>query len=96
MNIASYFSDRKLKIGFNITLESHHNNHANSKLVNKPNYSEFGTEVRYISKIMRELSVFHAKLKNQKNSNIKQFFQQDLINRIKMIKYYMKQKYSLI
>ena len=27
-----WFNDRKLKIGFNITLESHHFNHANCKL----------------------------------------------------------------
>ena len=32
-----YFTNRVLKIGFNVTLERHHNNHANSKLNNKPN-----------------------------------------------------------
>ena len=36
-----YFTDRVLKIGFKITLESHHNNLVNSKLLNKPNYHEF-------------------------------------------------------
>ena len=33
-----YFTDRALQVGFNITLESHHINHANSKLIVKPNY----------------------------------------------------------
>ena len=45
-----YFTDRSSKSGFIITLESHHFNHANSKLINKTNYPEFGIEVRYIDK----------------------------------------------
>ena len=60
-----YFTDRKLKIGFNITLESHHNNHANSKLTITPNYPEFGIEVPYINKIVKELSVIYDRLINQ-------------------------------
>ena len=60
-----YFTDRNLKVGFNITLESHHINHANSKLIIKPNYPEFGIEVRYINKIMKELSIIYARLINQ-------------------------------
>ena len=43
-----YFTNRNLKVGFNITLKSHHINHANSNLIVKPNYPEFGIEVRYI------------------------------------------------
>ena len=31
----------------------------------KPNYPEFGTEVRYIKKIVKELSVTYARLINQ-------------------------------
>ena len=60
-----YFEDRALRVGFNITLESHHNNHANSKLTIIPNYPEFGIEVRYFNKFMKELSVFYARLINQ-------------------------------
>ena len=30
-----------------------------------PNYPEFGIEVRYINKIMKELSVIYARLINQ-------------------------------
>ena len=60
-----YFNDTALRVQFNITLESHHINHANSKLIIKPNYPEFGIEVRYIKKIMKEISVNYVRLKNQ-------------------------------
>ena len=50
MIIPYYFTDRAIQVGFNITLESHHINHANSKIKSKPNYTEFGTELRYINK----------------------------------------------
>ena len=46
-----YFTDRVLQVEVNFTLESHHINHANSKLIIKPNYPEFGSEVRYIKKL---------------------------------------------
>ena len=59
------FTDRVLKVVLKITMESHHNNHAFSKLFFKPNYPEFGIEVRYIVKIKKKLSVIHARLKNQ-------------------------------
>ena len=60
-----YFTDRNLKVGFKIISDSYHINHANSKLTVTPNYPEFGIEVRYINKIMNELSVIYASLKNQ-------------------------------
>ena len=48
-----YFTDRNLKVGFRITLEGHHINHANSKLTIIPNYLKFGIEVRYIVKLKK-------------------------------------------
>ena len=60
-----YFTDKVVQVGFNITLESHHINHANSKIINKPNYPESGIEVRYIIKIVKKLSVIYAKSLNQ-------------------------------
>ena len=60
-----YFTDRNLKVGFKINLGSHHINHANSKLTFIPNYLEFGIEVRYINKIMKELYVNYARLLNR-------------------------------
>ena len=60
-----YFTDRKLKVGFKINLDSHHTNHANSKLNTTPNYPEFGIETIYINKIMKELSIIYARLINQ-------------------------------
>ena len=41
------FIERTLELGFNITLESHHINLANSKLIIKPYNPEFGIKVRY-------------------------------------------------
>ena len=60
-----YFTHRALQVGFKINLDSHHNNHANSKLTIIPNYPEFGIEFRYINKILKELAVIYARLINQ-------------------------------
>ena len=60
-----YFTDRALRVGFIITLENHHINHAISKLIIKPNYFEFGIEVRYIDKTKKELCVIYANLIHQ-------------------------------
>ena len=54
-----------MKVGFKINLDSHHIIHGNSKLTFAPNYQEFGIEVRYNNKIIRELSVFYARLINR-------------------------------
>ena len=60
-----YFTDRNLKIGFKNNLDSHHFNHANFKLTITPNYPEFGIEVRYNNKILKELSNIYARLTSQ-------------------------------
>ena len=60
-----YFTDRNLKVGFKNNLDSHHINHANSKLTIIPNYPEFGIEFRYLNKIIKELSIIFARLMNQ-------------------------------
>ena len=60
-----YFIDKNLKIGFKINLESHNFSHANSILSILPKFPENGIEFRYINKIVKELSVFHARLINQ-------------------------------
>ena len=60
-----FFTDRNLKVGFTINLDSHHINHLNSKLTITSNFKEFGIEVRYINKIMKELSLIYARLINQ-------------------------------
>ena len=54
-----------MKVGFKISLDSHHINHANSKLTIIPNYPDFGSEVRYIDMIKEDLSVIYARLFNQ-------------------------------
>ena len=60
-----YFIDNNLRVGFKINLDSHHINPLNSKLTILPNYPEFGIEIRYINKIMKELSSIYARLINQ-------------------------------
>ena len=65
MNNRNYFADKNLKFGFKINLDSLNINHANSKLTITQNYTEFGIEVRYINKIMKESSNISARLINQ-------------------------------
>ena len=60
-----YFTDRDLKVGFKINLDTHHINHANSKLTITPTHPEFGIEIRYTNKIVKELPVKYARLINQ-------------------------------
>ena len=60
-----YFTDRNLEVCFNINLDSHHINHANSKLKITPIFSEFGIEACCNNKIMKELSLIYARLVNQ-------------------------------
>ena len=52
-----YLTDRNLKVVFKINLDSHHINHAISKLTILPNYAEIGIEGRYIIKIIKDFSV---------------------------------------
>ena len=65
MNNPYYFTNRNLNVGFKINLDSHHINHANSKLTIIPNHPEFGIEFRYINQIMKKLAVIFARLINQ-------------------------------
>ena len=60
-----YFIDENLKIGFKINLESHNISHANSISTITPNFPDIGIELRYINKIIKEMSVIYARLINQ-------------------------------
>ena len=60
-----FFTNRNSKVGFKINLDTHHINHASSKLINTPNYPKFGIETRYFNRIIKDLSVIHARLINQ-------------------------------
>ena len=62
-----YFTNRALQVAFKINIDSHHINHANSKLTITPNFPEFGIELRYNNKIVKELAMIYARLKNQYN-----------------------------
>ena len=69
-----YFFDENLKVGFKINLDSHTLHHTNSKITIIPNHPEFGIEVRYIIKIMKELAVIYARLINQYKFNYQTVF----------------------
>ena len=58
------FAERNLKVGLK-DIDCYHINYANSKLTITPNYPEFGFEVRYINKIIKELLITYARLLNQ-------------------------------
>ena len=73
-----YFIDENLKNGFKINLEIHNISHANFILTITPNFSEFGIEFRYINKIVKELSVFYARLINQYKFKYHTFFSASL------------------
>ena len=60
-----YFTDRNLKVGFKINLNSHHINHANCKLTIIPNYPEFGNGARFFNKILKVLFIIYARLISQ-------------------------------
>ena len=55
-----YFSDRVLAAGFNIILDSHQVNHANSKLNVSPNNWEF--EILRFFKIFKEMATLNARI----------------------------------
>ena len=60
-----YFSDRNLQVAYKINLDGHHINHLNSKLTITSNFENTGIEIRFINKIMREMSIIYARLINQ-------------------------------
>ena len=63
-----------MKIGFEIILENHNFNHANSILTITPNFLDFGIEFRYINRIKKEISFINARLINQYKFKYHTFF----------------------
>ena len=53
-----FFTDRNLKMGFKINLDSHHINHASSKITVTPKYPDFGIEVRLLLKSWKNYLLF--------------------------------------
>ena len=91
-----YFTERNLRVGFKINLDSHHINHAISKLTIVPNYLEFGIEVRYFNKIMKELCIIYTRLINQYNFRYQTVFSVRFDKQNEVVIHQMKQNYSLI
>ena len=88
------FTDRALQVISNISLDSHHINHSNSKLTIQPNFSKIGIELRHISKILNGMAAIYAGLTNQKKLYINQCFQQKMIEKLKIIKCCMELSYK--
>ena len=65
MNNPYYFTDRNLRVGFKINLDRISIINMMTKITIIPNYPEFGIEIRYFNKIMKELSMIYARLINQ-------------------------------
>ena len=85
MNNQYYLTNRVLRAGFNINLESHHIDHINSKLTITPEYLEI--EKIQVKNIMKDLTNIYARLKINMKLKIKQCFQPALISKMKNIKY---------
>ena len=60
MIIPYYFTDRAIQVGSNISLDCHHINHSNSKMIIKPIFPEFEIEFRYLNKILKEMATIFA------------------------------------
>ena len=60
-----YFVDRNLKLGFKINLISHNNNQATSTLLILTVYPDFGIEITYINKILKDMTTIYARLLNE-------------------------------
>ena len=65
MNNPYLFTDKNIQAGFEIDLDGHHINLANSKLFIKPISQDFGIETRYFDEILKEMAVIYARLINQ-------------------------------
>ena len=61
-----YFIDESLKSGFKINLESHKNCNANSILTITPRKPDFGIEIIYLNKILKEITTYSRIINQQK------------------------------
>ena len=60
-----YFTDRKLKIAYDINIDNHHDKHANSMITITSKFNNIGIDISHINKLMEEISHIYAKLINQ-------------------------------
>ena len=60
-----YFTVRAVRVGFNITLDSYHINHANCILSIIPIFIEVGIENRYVKNFLQGMATIYARLMNQ-------------------------------
>ena len=60
-----FFTDRLLKIAFDIKIDNHHDKHANSIISFTSNFNKIGVDIFHNNKIKIEMSKIFAKLMNQ-------------------------------
>ena len=89
-----YFNHKVMKAGYNNNLDSHHMNHIKSKLTISPNY--LANEKNDFIKLVKQRYTIYGGLFNQYVLTLKQYYQRDLLIRMKMIKYLMKLHYISI
>ena len=69
-----YFTDTILKVAYDITVDNHHSNHANSIITIVPKNSNIGIDTIHINEEMEEMANIYAKLLNQYKLNYRQIF----------------------
>ena len=60
-----YFTDKLLKIAYDISIENHHDKHGNSLIPISSKFDNIGIDKNHINKIRQEMSHVYAKIFNQ-------------------------------
>ena len=58
----NYFTDRILKVAYNINIDNHHDKHANSQITITWKFNNIGIDISHNNKIMEEMSLVYAKI----------------------------------
>ena len=65
VEIQNCFTDKILKIEYDINIDNHHDKHANSTLTNTSKINKIGIDISHINKLIEEMSHINAGLINQ-------------------------------
>jgi len=60
-----YFTDRILKVAYDINIDNHHEKHAISIITITSKFDNIGIDINHINRIMVEMANIYAKLINQ-------------------------------
>ena len=59
------FTERILKVAYDITIDNHHRNHANSIETVSTKLNKTSNDINFCKKIMKEIAVLYTNLLNQ-------------------------------